>query len=1061
MRMPPRILVIAIIIVAFHTAGTIARDYPLDSNSGTSELPRSSAVPAPTIPIDQIPWPTLYGVHQTGSINAAVDCFGTIGMSPYQRTAPYPFWPSTSFESPPGSGHQYLWAGAIWIGGIVGQDTLVTCSFTGLNFRQEMYPTGFGAGSNRGTVFPVAYPTALSLRSEFDDTLHSGITYNPDYFGRPYHPLNVAMVSRSHSFAGFGADECVIYDVLVTNIGHQEIRQGYFGVHLDADVYSTSGDQFGYTDDLAGSIESRGIAYIVDNDGDPQGGVYNTERSPTKVMAFKFLQSSFQSQDTNFNWWLPNNSGRLGFGPRQKNYPRNFGTGGTGTPVGDGNEYYVMSTPEWDYDQVMTSAILPSDPVWQYPDPATNGSVHRGGDTRFLMSIGPFDLPPDSTVRVQFAVFTADSVHTDPFILDFVDIAPELYPLTLNLPSIERIAAIADSLGNLLVEPALPPTGLRPAALAGDSAIITWDPWVFASVDSLDISLSLIPDSAFLHPGVIPVWYRPVEFQVVNRVSKNARSCVLTGLSPGKAYACNIASRYGEQTGAPGTPVLFRLPDARYTVQLLDSLLLATDGSDAVVRWRTASSGWIKHFNIYRFADSVVARQKYQPFYSLRKLDSEPTDSVSIGGIVYYYYALEPYAQLSGNSSRFEDATWSDGNVYAVTAVDSSGTEFPFSPNVTVFNVPQRTEDICVLTNSGGRLNLVLGSTLKDFYTALLNGYRYRIFSYADSLASGCGTYMEECVDWRDFMAYRVLIIDDGMKDALFSSRFEDRTAGFRKYLATGGTIVYCGAFSSVGAYRFTASTEPAWFDLPYALVTENFGVDSIFYTGFTYYKNHSTAPYVDSLFGFVRAQSTLSGAPEIRFDASRNPFTVDLTSYWPAGTPPSVSTLRANKRGEVSHIFRSASPATSINEGQPIGVVTRLAKGQTFLFGFHLWYMELTGARQLVNWIMDHIATGQSEEPSASLPAAVRLSQNYPNPFNPSTTISFALDSRSKIRLEVFNLLGQQVRTLVDETLAAGEHSITFEGRNSAGHPLSSGVYLYRLITDHGTIARKMILLK
>jgi len=50
-------------------------------------------------------------------------------------------------------------------------------------------------------------------------------------------------------------------------------------------------------------------------------------------------------------------------------------------------------------------------------------------------------------------------VHTDPFILDFVDIAPELYPLTLNLPSVERIAEIADSLADLLLDPALPPTG--------------------------------------------------------------------------------------------------------------------------------------------------------------------------------------------------------------------------------------------------------------------------------------------------------------------------------------------------------------------------------------------------------------------------------------------------------------------------------------------------------------------------------------------------------------------------------------------------------------------------
>lgn len=1061
MRLVSHILLTATTIAGLSMVSALARDYSVE------ETPQPGAILPPTmttspIPVNEVPWPTLYAVHQTGSIDAALDCFGTIGMSPVPRTSPYPFWPTSSFESPPGSGHQYLWGGGIWIGGIVGQDTLVTCSFTSRSLRQEMYPTGFGTGSNRGTLFPVAYPTALSLRSEFDDTLHSGISYPPDYFGRQYRPLNVAVISRSHSFSGQGADQCVIYDLLVTNIGHQEIKRGYFGVYLDADVYSTRGNLYGYLDDLAGSIQDRGIAYIVDNDGDPTGGLYSLERSPTKILAFKFLRTSFLSLDTNFNWWVPSSYPSLDFGPRQKAYPRDFGTGGIGSPVGEGNEYYMMTTPEWDYDQVLTSTIFPSDPVWQYPDPVTTGSVHRGGDTRFLMSVGPFDLLPDSTVRVQFAVFTADSVHTDPFILDFVDIAPELYPLTLNLPSVERIAEIADSLGDLLLDSALPPTGLHVQATTGDSANISWDPWVLNNLDSCDISLSLIPDSVFRHPGVIPVWYRPVEFQWIRRVSMNAGRCVLTGLSPGKAYVCNIVSRFGGQTGEPSAPILFRMPDTRYDVQPLDSLLLVTNGTDAVVNWHVALSGWVEHFNIYRFVDTAAARQRYMPFYSHQRLDFGPADSVSIEGTVYYYYALTPYAQVSGNLSKFEDAAWSDGNVYAVAAVDSAGTEYPFSSTVMAVKIPPRTEDICVLTNSGYRINLVLGSTLKEFYTSLLNGYRYGIYSYVDSTtSSGCGTNMEQCVDWRSFMAYRVLIIDDGMKDALFSGRFEDRTGGFQKFLESGGTIIYCGSFISVGESRFTPLTDPAWFDLLYPAVTDIFGVDSIFFAGFAYYKNHTVAPYVDSLFGFVRAQPAINGAPEISFDQSHNPFTFDYASYWPAGTPPSVSTFRSNARGEISHIFRSASPATSIIEGQPVGVITKLANGQTFLFGFHLWYMEPAGARQLVDWIMDRIATGVPDGSDASLPAAVTLSQNYPNPFNPGTTIEYTVPTRSSVQLDLFNILGQNVRTLVDESKPAGEYKAFWNGRDNRGQPVSTGVYLYRLRVGNAVLTKKMLLLK
>ncbi|MEW6051571.1 MAG: S8 family serine peptidase [Candidatus Zixiibacteriota bacterium] len=90
------------------------------------------------------------------------------------------------------------------------------------------------------------------------------------------------------------------------------------------------------------------------------------------------------------------------------------------------------------------------------------------------------------------------------------------------------------------------------------------------------------------------------------------------------------------------------------------------------------------------------------------------------------------------------------------------------------------------------------------------------------------------------------------------------------------------------------------------------------------------------------------------------------------------------------------------------------------------------------------------------TLPTTLTLRQNYPNPFNPSTTISFALPQRGKIRLTVFNLLGQQVATLVDNELPPGEHRVQFDGSAYA-----SGLYLYRLVTDNGTVAKKMLLIK
>lgn len=90
------------------------------------------------------------------------------------------------------------------------------------------------------------------------------------------------------------------------------------------------------------------------------------------------------------------------------------------------------------------------------------------------------------------------------------------------------------------------------------------------------------------------------------------------------------------------------------------------------------------------------------------------------------------------------------------------------------------------------------------------------------------------------------------------------------------------------------------------------------------------------------------------------------------------------------------------------------------------------------------------------TLPVTWSLGQNYPNPFNPITTISFELPMRSQMRIELFNILGQRVATLVDAELGAGNHTIQFDGSEYA-----SGIYLYRMQAGDFTETRKMVLLK
>lgn len=101
------------------------------------------------------------------------------------------------------------------------------------------------------------------------------------------------------------------------------------------------------------------------------------------------------------------------------------------------------------------------------------------------------------------------------------------------------------------------------------------------------------------------------------------------------------------------------------------------------------------------------------------------------------------------------------------------------------------------------------------------------------------------------------------------------------------------------------------------------------------------------------------------------------------------------------------------------------------------------------------------SRAPSANLPTSFALSQNVPNPFNPTTQVSFALPKAAKVNLAIYNVLGQQVKTLVDGDMAAGYQTVTWDGTDRTGSQVASGVYFYKLRAGDYSDTKKMLLLK
>lgn len=133
---------------------------------------------------------------------------------------------------------------------------------------------------------------------------------------------------------------------------------------------------------------------------------------------------------------------------------------------------------------------------------------------------------------------------------------------------------------------------------------------------------------------------------------------------------------------------------------------------------------------------------------------------------------------------------------------------------------------------------------------------------------------------------------------------------------------------------------------------------------------------------------------------------------------------------------------------------------GNVYVDSYQLTYTP--GNAQFGSLIFDDLrAVNQGKATSAELsatevPTRLSLEQNYPNPFNPSTNINFGLPDAGVITLKVYDMLGREVATLIDGYQSEGFHSISFDASS-----LSSGVYLYRLITPNSSVVKKMTLIK
>ncbi|GAG37206.1 unnamed protein product, partial [marine sediment metagenome] len=94
-------------------------------------------------------------------------------------------------------------------------------------------------------------------------------------------------------------------------------------------------------------------------------------------------------------------------------------------------------------------------------------------------------------------------------------------------------------------------------------------------------------------------------------------------------------------------------------------------------------------------------------------------------------------------------------------------------------------------------------------------------------------------------------------------------------------------------------------------------------------------------------------------------------------------------------------------------------------------------------------------------IPNEFVLEQNYPNPFNPETKIVYHIPAMTRVSITIYNLLGQEVRTLIDKAHSEGNYEVIWDSRNNLGHPVSSGIYIYQLKAENFVTSKRMIVIR
>ncbi|MFZ0389799.1 MAG: S8 family serine peptidase [Calditrichia bacterium] len=232
-----------------------------------------------------------------------------------------------------------------------------------------------------------------------------------------------------------------------------------------------------------------------------------------------------------------------------------------------------------------------------------------------------------------------------------------------------------------------------------------------------------------------------------------------------------------------------------------------------------------------------------------------------------------------------------------------------------------------------------------------------------------------------------------------------------------------------------------------------------------------------DRLYAVAADGTPLAGFPvSVGFDIQSSPVVAD----WETDGSPEIAFINTGgflyllesdglpRTGfpiEMGGLLKSSPTITDLDND---GDLELLAGGSSEMFVYDVpgnatadqqWFTLQGNYQRTGNY--QEIFTSIAQPGITQFPQEYRLEPNYPNPFNPVTTIAFQVPQKSTVKLEIFNILGQKIRTLVNDVRDAGRHTVRWDGTNDAGYQMPSGVYIYRMESEDFVQTSKMMLMK